>query len=401
MHFAPNNHIFTTFSTTAMSHPTPSYLRHLILLAAFLLCVGSVLSVPSPKDDRYDEKNDKKVLRVKNGQSIQDAIDHAKPYTRIEVEGHHQEQLTITKDGISLVGKGAKLSPPTHYDEQNYCFGLSRDGEGKNTSAGICIHGAKIDLAKTYSDFTGHWKVDRVHQPVKDVSISGFEITSFNGQNIANYGGKNTKVSHNKLTAGGRYGFLTVGSTNTQATNNIVIGSSPATLKPGPIAMCMDDFSRAEFSRNDVSNYYIGLCTETSGGINKGNVVHGCCLGNIIDPGVKDAKSIDNHIFDWNRDCDPSAAAGISLLGAVGAVVQGNRIDGIVTKQAPGGAGLYLGDIFGVVNEGNTIKKNVFGVNDVDIFDDSKGRNEIRGNECDLAARGPVEAPTPTPEFCR
>jgi hypothetical protein len=387
------------------------YLRLPILLAALLLCIGPVVSLPSPNDDKdqSDKKDDRNVIRVKHRQSIQDAIDHAKPYTRIEVEGEHQEQVTITKDGISLIGKGAKLTPPGHYDPHNFCFGLVRDPSTKqNTSAGICIHG-QVKLAPAYSEFTGHWKVDGIVDPVKDVKVSGFEITGFDGENIAVYGGKNTRISNNKLKAGGRYGFLTAGSTGTEASNNIVIGSSPATLKPdtygGPISMCMDDFSSAVFSYNDLSDYYIGLCTETSGGVNRNNKVHDCCLGNILDPNVTDAKSIDNHIFKWNKDCPPTAAAGISLLGAKNALIKGNKIDLGYTRLDPpnGGAGLYLGleEIFNAINEGNRIIENVFGKNDADIFDESKGRNYIRDNKCDVAVRGPVASPTPAPEYCK
>ncbi|KAF2626142.1 hypothetical protein BU25DRAFT_411971 [Macroventuria anomochaeta] len=399
-----------------MSRSSLSYLRLFVLLAALLLCVGPALSIPSPKDgedddkhndnkdDKDDKKDNKNVIRVKEGQSIQNAIDRAKPYVRIEVEGEHAEQLTITKDGISLIGKGARLSPPGHYDPHNFCYGLVKDDAGTtNKSAGICIHGRKIELADKYTPFDLHWKVDSVGDPVKDVRVSGFEVVGFDGPNIAVYGGKNTKVSHNKLKAGFRYGFLTAGSTGTVASENIVIGSAPATLQNGPIGMCMDDLSSAEFSYNNISNYNIALCTETSGGVNKNNDIHDCCIGNIIDPNVTHAKSIDNHIYRWNKKCPPDSAAGISLLGAKNALVQGNKIEIGFTGLAPpqGGAGLFLGleDLFQAVNEGNTITNNWFGENDADIFDDSKGKNYISNNICDIAARGPLPG-TPAPEYC-
>jgi hypothetical protein len=385
-----------------MSRPSPTYIRLLALLAALLLCVGPVLSLPSPIDDKNDKNNDKKdykdVIRVKGKDSIQDAIKRAKPYTRIEVEGHHKEYVTIDKDGISLVGKGAKLSPPD-YPGKDYCYGKVKDATGKDTSAGICIHGKKVDLFN-YEVFDLHQRVKSVGGPVKNVSVSGFEIVGFDGPNVVVYGGKNIKVYKNKLKGGLRYGFLTVGSTGTEASNNIVIGSAPATLSSGPIAMCMDDFNTAVFSYNELSDYYIGLCTETNGAINKNNDIHDCCIGNFIDP-VKDAKCLDNKITKWNKDCPVDAAAGITLAGAKNALVKGNTIS-IGSRPIVGNAGLFLGleNFFGV-NEGNTITKNKFGDNIADIFNNSTGTNYILDNECDIAARAPLSNPIPAPEYCR
>ncbi|KAJ4320640.1 hypothetical protein N0V94_003288 [Neodidymelliopsis sp. IMI 364377] len=343
-------------------------------------------------------------MPVSKKQSIQDAVKRAKPGTRIEVEGEHEEQVEIDKDGIYLigVGKSAKLFPPKSYDEHNFCYGLSQDDTGKKTSAGICIHGRHIKLVEPYNPLEGHYKVESAGDPVKNVQVSNIEITGFDGQNVAIYGGKDIKISHNKLAKAGRYGLITAGSTGTIASKNIVIGSSPATIQPGSIAMCMDDFSSAEFSDNDISDYFIGLCTETNGGINKGNKVHDCCLGNIIDPGVKDAKTIDNSFSRWNPKCSAAAAAGVSILSSVNALVRGNSIDGMITGDATDkGAGLYLGDVFGVAAR-NTVKYNVFGKNDVDVFVDSDGLNDIRGNVCDEAYKNLTSGViVPAPEFCK
>jgi hypothetical protein len=108
-------------------------------------------------------------VRVKSGQSIQAAIDAAKPGDRIIVEaGNYAEQLSIQKDGIVLVGKGAVLIPPTTL-LQNECSGLA----GPNTDAGICVSGSGIVLAPFVVE---HRKVLSVAQPVKHVSIAGFQV---------------------------------------------------------------------------------------------------------------------------------------------------------------------------------------------------------------------------------
>lgn len=375
------------------------YLRLFVLLAALSLCIGPALSVPSSKGDKDgdDRKGGNKgVIRVKHGESIQVAIQNAKPYTRIEVEGHHKEQVTITKDGISLIGKGAKLSPPNTIDTSNFCYGLVKNNVPANVSAGICIHGRDIKFVPKYEPFDLHWRVESVGNPVKDVSVSGFEISDFDGPNIAVYGGKNTKIYRNKLKRGQRYGFLTVGSRSTEASNNVISGNPATTLKDGPIAMCMDDLSSAVFSYNELSDYFIGLCTETSEGINKENKIHDCCLGNVIDPGVSNAKSLDNEIYKWNPGCNAADSAGISILGAKNSLVKGNKIS-LGTELPALGAGLFMGfEDFGN-NEGNTITKNKFGKNPVDLFIDSKGTNYIFDNKCDI----PIKAPNiTTPEYC-
>lgn len=388
------------------------YLRLFVLLAALFLCIDPAVSVPSRKDHdgykdkcehKYDYKGgrDRKVIRVRERESIQEAIDCARPYTRIEVEGHHREQVSISKDGITLIGKGAKLSPPGRIDRDNYCYGKVKAGaELRDVSAGICIHGRKIKLIEPYDPAALHYRVESVGDPVKDVTVSGFEISDFDGENIAVYGGKNTKISRNRLQRGLRYGFLTVGSRGTQASDNVVSGSPPSTLSDGPIAMCMDDLSSAVFSSNDISDYFIGLCTETSEGVNKNNKIRKCCLGNIIDPGVSNAKSLDNDIGQWNRGCNASAAAGISLLGSKNGLVRGNKID-LDLGPDENGAGLFLGDFFGPINEGNTITKNIFGKNPADIFNDSAGQNNIFDNTCDVPLKGPLANFTVVPEYCQ
>jgi len=49
-----------------------TYLRLLVLLVALLLCVGPVVSLPSPTGDEDDDKkDDEDVIRVKGRDSIQ------------------------------------------------------------------------------------------------------------------------------------------------------------------------------------------------------------------------------------------------------------------------------------------------------------------------------------------
>src|ERR1700741_1941627 len=80
-----------------------------------------------------------RTIEVKSGESIQAAIDKAKPYTTIEVgEGTFAESLRIDKDGIELVGDGSKntkIVPPANPTPgPNNCV-----DPDSGTPNGICV----------------------------------------------------------------------------------------------------------------------------------------------------------------------------------------------------------------------------------------------------------------------
>ena len=96
-----------------------------------------------------------RTVEVKAGESIQAAIDKAKPYTTIEIdEGNYSEALSIDKDGIKLVGEGRKktnLQPPA-----------GPPTECVFAPAGICVTDA----------------TDEDHR-VRDVAISNLSVKRF------------------------------------------------------------------------------------------------------------------------------------------------------------------------------------------------------------------------------
>src|SRR3954451_19012145 len=66
------------------------------------------------------------------GDSIQAAVDAAAPGQTIVVFGTHRENVVITKNGIRLLGVGARLTPPAA-PEPNFC-----SDEGQPAAIGIC-----------------------------------------------------------------------------------------------------------------------------------------------------------------------------------------------------------------------------------------------------------------------
>ncbi len=99
-----------------------------------------------------------RTIHVGPGESIQAAIDRARPGDTVDVApGFYRENLTITTDGVTLRGAGASprgtvLEPPSTP------AGRVCDFEGTN---GICVTG----------QFTPNSK--EVGTPVRDVSVSG------------------------------------------------------------------------------------------------------------------------------------------------------------------------------------------------------------------------------------
>ena len=308
-------------------------------------------------------------IHVNAGQSIQAAIHAANNGDQILVgPGTYAEQLTVKKDGITLTGQGAILIPPASFT-QNKCSGLA----GPDTEAGICVVGSDIELAPFVVE---HRKVLSVGKPVKHVSVNGFQVHGFSGENIAVLGAQDAHVKGNYLYDGGQYGFLTAGSVSTRVTDNVV-GSTTGIL---PIALCNDDFSDVQVSNNHVSGYFVGLCIQTDGAQMRNNDVSNCCIGGFIDPGVKDAHVVQNRFSMTNAGCDgTTGAGGVFLDGCIDSEVSHNLIEG----QHAGGLapGVAIIDDFTTdpvsVASGNLITENNFQNNDFDIYVNTTGTGNV------------------------
>ncbi|KAM5349500.1 hypothetical protein ACJ41O_006005 [Fusarium nematophilum] len=333
-----------------------------------------------------------RTIHVRPGKRIQRAIDKAHPGDTIVVEaGTYKEQLTISKDGIELVGHGAILEPPAKV-VNNKCSGLS----GPNTEAGICISGHGIVLDKFIVE---HRKVRSVKKPVKDVSVTGFEVRKFSGVNIVVLGAKNARVIKNKLVDSAKYGSLTLGSYNTLIHDNVVKGRAVANIE-NFIGICMDNFSGVTVSKNKISTYFIGLCVQTNGADVQYNTVRDVCSGIFIDPFVQGAKIRHNSVGPPNAACAGlGGSSGIVIDGAVRTLVKDNLVEG--QKAGDKGVGIIVSDdecplegpnvsLSCIVNGGkkaiardNVVIKNTLRNNDYDFFVPTKGTNNlIACNNC-------------------
>lgn len=330
-----------------------------IARAAFLAATA-FLAIANAKD-----------IKVKEGSSIQEAINNAKSRDRIVVEaGRYKEQLLITKSNIELVGKnGAVLVPPESYIP-NGCSDLA----GPGTQAGICILGTGVTLGE-YPGYV-HLQVTNVVSYVENVKVQGLEIEAFHGVGIAVVGAKKAEVRKNTVTDGLVYGILSVGSVGSLITYNTARSDFSYT------GICLNDRSGATATQNTISGYQIGLTVLTNGADVGHNKITNVCVGINVDPGFDATRLTHNQIGPSNTRCYADFggfATGILLAAATNSEVRHNKVDG----QSDGGseyfpaAGISLFDATGSQVTHNTLTNN-----EQDLYVLSEGPNEIAHNKC-------------------
>ncbi len=342
----------------------------IIALAALLL-----LAVAAGPAQAWKRGGGKREF-VGPGDSIQAAIDAAKPGTTIFVKGVHRENVSITKDGIKLRGLGAVLKPaataapspcsdPTNPDDVN----------------GVCVIGE------------GSFDTGEVTRYVRDVTINGFTIRGFPASGIFAFAAQDSTFARNRARDNGEYGIAAFTSTGTHDLFNRVSGSGEAGLYLGD-----SPNADALVLGNETSDNQLGLFVRNAlGGRAFLNSVHGNCAGILVladAPGpAGDFRFSGNRVSRNSKFCppsedspDPTSGIGIALLGATGVKITGNKI----TDNVPGGAGVPIhGGVVVVRGDGGTaptnnrVRFNKILRNDPDVFWDGSGTgNALKPNFC-------------------
>jgi len=215
------------------------------------------------------------------------------------------------------------------------------------------------------------------------------QVRGFSGENIALYGAEDTVIRKNKLVDGEVYGFLTVGSKNTEVRDNDVISTPTTPYRFRFIAICSDNYEGSTVWHNDIDNYGIALCVQTNGANYQHNHVTNSCYGVFIDPGVKGAIIRHNDIGPSNPNCATAFgfSSGIVVFGAIDTQVEHNSIKGQTLGAAAtaenAGAGIGVFDVPGSPASGNQIIRNDAINNDIDIaFFASGAGNIFKKNTC-------------------
>lgn len=320
---------------------------------------------------------------VRPGESIQAAVDAASPGSTIVVKaGTYAEHVTITTDGIRLLGQGATLVPPAEHPASACSFGaVSTDG--------ICAIGEL--------DFPDPNGPPVVIDPVSDVTISGFTVNGFEGTGVLFIGAENPIVSHNRAADNGGYGVARFLSTGGRIIGNQASGSAEAGIYVGdsPNAdvkvVANESFDNGEFG------FFL---RDAANGRLAGNRSHGNCVGAIVlNTGGNVAGNwtlTGNAFTENNRFCPgseeegtpPLSGIGVAIVSAEGNTLEGNRvIDNVPSGDVPFAGGVVVIDIGtpgGNPPSDNLVQGNVIRGNQPDILWDGSGvGNVFRSNACE------------------
>jgi nitrous oxidase accessory protein NosD len=314
---------------------------------------------------------------VRPGESIQAAVDAADPGQTITVlAGTYRENVAITKDGITLRGRGARLVPPAA-PAPNIC-----SEPGQPATIGICVLGQV------------NFDTGEVLRPVQDVTISGFRLRDFPDSGILALGAKDATFRDNVALDDHEYGITAFVSTGTRMLFNRASGAEEAGFYIGD-----SPHADATLVGNVATDSRFGiLWRNAEGGRAVHNLVHGNCVGIMVLsgipglPGSAGGLSMHANVVRANtRPCEESeegpalSGVGIAIVGAHDNRVMGNRITGNVPSgktQFSGGVAVVT-DFLGAAPQNNLVQGNVVLGNQPDLFWDGTGSgNRFRHNRC-------------------
>ena len=317
---------------------------------------------------------------VNGGQSIQKAIDAAKPGDTIIVRGVHRENVIIKKNRIKLLGVAAVLMPPAT-PAMNECI----DPTQPTVIHGICVRG-KLDPM-----------TQAVISRVSNVMVSGFTIRGFSGSGIVAMGARRATFQNNVARKNVEYGIAAFSSRGTNILNNRVYGSHEAGLYVGDSPR-----SNALVSGNHSNRNALGLFIRNARyGTAQFNWLNRNCLGLLVLAGAPGPAGnfhvTRNKINNNTKVCPPGDEAppisgiGVAVLGG-----RGMRIDrNTITGNKPSGPTAFQGGVLvveGIAEPGgpppsapinNKVQRNTILRNQPDIVRDGTGSgNVLRPNLC-------------------
>ena len=300
-----------------------------------------------------------KTISVQHGQSIQAAINAAKPGDTVRLEPGVYKQSLLIKKRLTLTGRHATLTNPSTAPK------IACNMGGK--AVGVCVVGK------------GDFQKGTVTKRVKNVRITGLTIRGFAAEGVFGFGTRNLRVDHSRLSKNGGYGAFSLASKGTVYANNVATGNAAPGLYVG------DSPGANAVIRRNRSTKNLGegiLLRHATGGTVSHNVLSGNCAGLFVladAPGPAGGFTISKNTVTKNtRKCagepadnePPISGVGIGLLGAFKTTVSGNTVKG----NAPSGPSLVSGGIVAVSGPQKTPPQN-------DVI---KGNNADANNPFDL-----------------
>jgi Right handed beta helix region len=331
-----------------------------------------------------------RTVTVEAGESIQAAIDKAKPYTTIKIEaGTYAESLLIDKDGIELVGEGRKkthIVPPANPVAGEGC--ADPTASPPVAPNGICV-----------------FDVDAQFNPVstvEDVEISHLSVDGFEAMGIFLIHTRDAEVTRTILSNYGEYGVFANDSSGTKIARNVTYNSVDGVNPEAGIYIGDAPNADATVWKNVSWGNLLGVfARDAAHGKVLENKSFSNCVGILFlntDAPVDVAHWLakDNVVAANNRACPPGEEApplsgvGIAVLGGDDIDLIDNGVFG--NKTAAGFESAFAGGIVVIASPfgpspvpSNDIKVafNTALGNDPDLFWDGAGNgNKFFANDC-------------------
>lgn len=274
---------------------------------------------------------------VSPGQSIQAAVNHARPGDTVLLKrGVYHQSVQIRTDGITLRGsgnsrRGTVLMPPAA-KPRSVCasgFGVT----------GVCVLAKKVDP-----------KSGAVLQMVSNDTITGMYVTGFPANGVFGYGTNGLTVTNVSAVNDGAYGISRFVSTRTLFAGDTAVGNHEAGFYVGD-SPDADTVVRDNVAVGNQFGIFVRHAREVT--VLRNLATRNCEGILVLDDGQKggagNAAILRNVAAGNNKFCPKTAdtpvstqGGGILLLGATRTLVAHNAVSGNAGRQFNSGGIVVL-----------------------------------------------------------
>ncbi|MEU6986722.1 right-handed parallel beta-helix repeat-containing protein [Streptomyces sp. NPDC046324] len=344
--------------------------RQIAYLACTVALVTSGLGAAAPTAEH------RTVHRVKPGESIQQAVDAAKPGDTVVLSpGTYRESVRITTSNVTL--RGSTVFPTVLVPDAADTDVCAKAGHG------ICVTGTDGN-------------------PVEGVTVRSLTVRGFAKNGL--WASRTDRLKVHRVTAekNGNWGIAQERSVRSVLSHNIARDNADAGLfvsnttdtEAGAV-----DAQGTVITRNRVSGNRIGVTVRRLRNLTvdrneaTGNCAAVFVVGDESTPRAGAMSLRRNYIHSNNKHCPKTPrlpflqGSGIVLTGAEETLVAKNRIEDNVGASPLSGGIVLFKSFVGALNERNEIRDNVVlrnGSADLANRDTGKG-NTFSGNTCEIS----------------